>query len=75
MMLSIYLFEFLNLGYFTFKFGDTFFKWGLAFIAGQTLFMIFLNALYSTKKKRQRADLASQVEQLNSALTIDEYHK
>jgi hypothetical protein len=34
MLLSIYLFEFLNLGYFSFKFGDRFFKWGLAFIAG-----------------------------------------
>lgn len=33
-MLTIYLFEFLNLGYFTFKFGDIFFKWGLVFIGG-----------------------------------------
>lgn len=59
MMLAIYMFEFLNLGYFTFQFGEGFFKWGLAFIAGQTLFIIMLNAFYSHKKKKQRKDLAS----------------
>lgn len=62
MMLAIYMFEFLNLGYFTFKFGDMFFKWGLAFIAGQTILIVFLNAIYSGKKKKQRSDLAKQVE-------------
>lgn len=33
-MVSIYMFEFLNLGYFTFAFGQSFFKWGMAFIIG-----------------------------------------
>lgn len=31
---SIYLFEFLNLGYFTFAFGRDFLQWGLVFILG-----------------------------------------
>lgn len=51
-ILSIYLFEFLNLGYFTFKFGDVFFKWGMAFITGQTILILFLNILYNGKKRK-----------------------
>jgi hypothetical protein len=57
-MFSIYLFEFLNLGYFSFTFGQSFFKWGMAFITGQTLIIIFLNLMYNSKKKRQRSEIS-----------------
>lgn len=58
MLLSIYLFEFLNLGHFSFKYGNVFFKWGMLLILAQTIFLVALNALYNGKKKKQRRDLA-----------------
>jgi hypothetical protein len=58
MLLSIYLFEFINLGYFSYKFGNSFFYWGMFLIGGQTLVLLFLNALYNFKKNKQRKDLA-----------------
>lgn len=57
MMASIYLFEFLNLGYFSYKFGNQFLFWGISLIAGQTAALLFLNAIYNNKKKRQRGEI------------------
>ncbi len=31
--------------------------------------------MYNSKKKRQRSEISKQVEILNSALSIEEYHK
>ena len=75
MLLSIYLFEFINLGYFSYKFGNSFFYWGMFLIGGQTLVLLFLNALYNFKKNKQRKDLARQVRLLNDATSMEDYHK
>lgn len=75
MLLSIYLFEFLNLGYFSFKFGKVFFYWGMTLIGGQTIILVLLNALYNHKKTKQRKDLSRHVEALMNAQTMEDYHK
>ena len=53
MLLALYLFQLLNLGYFSI-FGQGYFKGGLIFIIVQTLFLIFIYVHYSNNKKRTR---------------------
>jgi hypothetical protein len=54
MLLAIYFFQLLNIGYFTI-FGDLYFKGGLIFLVIQSLALIFLHNHYSNKKKAARA--------------------
>lgn len=57
MLLSVYLFQILNIGYFT-AYGKNYIKVGLIFMVVQTLGLFFLYVHYSTKKKESRAELA-----------------
>lgn len=54
LLFSLYLFQLLNMGYFTAQFGAGYFKGGMIFISIQTLVLIFLNVHYNTKKKKAR---------------------
>ena len=57
MVLSIYLFQLLNIGYFTI-FNDSYFKGGLIFLVIESLALIFLHVQYKNKKKQSREELA-----------------
>lgn len=57
MLLGIYLFQILNIGYFT-LFGDAYFKGGLIYLVLQSLALIFMNHHYTTKKRTSRMHLA-----------------
>jgi len=53
MLLSVFLFQILNIGYFTLS-GDGYFKGGIIFIVVETLILISMNLRYSSKKKKIR---------------------
>jgi hypothetical protein len=53
MILVIYLFQVLNIGYFSI-YGDDYFKGGLIFIVIQSLILIALNYCYGNKKLESR---------------------
>lgn len=57
MLLGIYLFQILNIGYFT-LFSEMYFKGGLIYLVLQSLALIFLNHNYSLKKRSSRIELA-----------------
>lgn len=53
MIMIIYLFQILNIGYFT-LWNDDYFKGGIIFVAVETLALIFLNIYYNNKKRAAR---------------------
>jgi hypothetical protein len=53
MILVIYLFQVLNMGYFSF-YGDDYFKSGLIFIVIQSFIIIALNYQYRNKRLESR---------------------
>ena len=54
MLLSLYFSQIINIGFFTTRFGNVYFKGGMIFVVLQSLILVFLNIHYSIKKKRAR---------------------
>ena len=61
MMFSVYLFQVLNMGYFSI-YGDSFFKSGVIFIVVQSLLLVVLYYLYNEKKEISRRELSDMEE-------------
>lgn len=61
MIMIIYLFQLLNIGYFTI-WDEAYFKGGIIFVAVETLALIFLNIYYNNKKRSAREQLAKMEE-------------
>lgn len=54
MMLSLYFFQLINIGFFATTFDNTYFKGGMVFVVLQSLVLVFININYNIKKKRER---------------------
>jgi hypothetical protein len=73
MILVIYLFQVLNIGYFSI-YGDDYFKGGLIFIVIQSLILIALNYCYGNKKLESRMQLAAMEQLVSGNCLLDSDH-
>jgi hypothetical protein len=71
-LFAIYIFELLNIGYFSIK-DQKYFKGGMIAVTIQSVIIIFANVWYNHKKKKQRMEISKEDDLTLHMVDLEKY--